>query len=357
MLPNGTSGVHGLPGEAAEYFSPGPLQSQASLSMTSHVRHHRRATVHVRIAIAVALASACGFDRVAERTGRTEAEAAELLRRDAPLARTLCRRNAVLHYLQERLGLITPGGGEGTAPLPFHLWYERKAAFQGDSTTSSPLTWTAYCRELDQTGITYHAGVLTLREYAIAVRELARGKDFDGAGLEQIGSAAGAAAERLSAGTGLVSAIKGAGAASASLSATAVREMRILELRQLLRRGAPDVAAVVGGLRGYLRALEDERTLTAHGSDVLERAIEARGLTPPADLAMFFAMSTELQTQLAQVQRSIAVDLALLENVDQAHRALVAAAATDTRASRKSAADAADQLASAAAAVMDRPPE
>jgi hypothetical protein len=307
------------------------------------------------LALVCVLCSCGSYDRLARQVAEGEVAAAESLRHDGALAYALCRQEATHAYLQMRLGL----GREGpvASPLPFRAWYDKETAARGPS---GPVTWSTYCQELDQTGVVFHAGVLSLRDYAVAVAALADGKDFDGSGLAKSGEAVASVAERLSAPGAVVSASKSVGSAAASLSGVVVQELRTRALKSIVGRAAPHFAKVVGSLGAYLDALDAERRLVLHHRDVNLAALDTRrdasgAFTPAAEATLAVELAQGTDDPLARTERALARDKALLAQAGAVHAELAAAAEDHRR--EASTRQAADALLAAIEAISNRRPE
>jgi len=263
------------------------------------------------------LAACTGFTGVASNVAHTEANAAEILRRDASTAGAICRVTASYSYFEMRLGL----GPQGpvASPPTFSAWYATEIAAKNPD-----LAWSAYCDDLDRTGALYRLSVLSLRHYALAIASLADAKEFDASGLGSVGDGVGSAASALHASDAAVSTIKGAANAATTLAGFVVREIRNMALEKFVDEGAPHAAKIFEGLAAYLDALEAERKLALHHREIVLK-IADKMHDSTADLAITFDMAAREDRALAEIGNRIAADAALIKRARAAHDALVSA--------------------------------
>jgi|GEM_PF-5307564 len=105
----------------------------------------------------------CGhFNDLAGSYAHTGERALVGVRHASTLALTLCQANATQAYLQMRLGLGSKG--DVSSPPSWGTWYRTEPA---EGTASS--AWSAYCNELDATGIVFDDAVVVLGVYGEAI--------------------------------------------------------------------------------------------------------------------------------------------------------------------------------------------
>jgi hypothetical protein len=286
------------------------------------------------LALACALLSAaCGhFDEIAGELAHAQGAGSSIVRRNAGMAYRMCREEAAYAYFEMVLGISRQGSVAN--PAAFGAWYRSEPAAQTAAGESQ--SWEQYCDELGKTGEIYDGAALSLREYARALGQLARGEDFDGSGLAKLGGSVSSIANAFAPKTSIGSAAKTTGGVVKKLTEVVVKLVRTRKLKKLVLRAAPQVTALSAALRDYLDGLEAERKLLQHHRETVLKVSDKRrdaagGFTPAALGALVFDLSSDAELRLARYERELTRDRALLLEIAQAHAAVAAAALNKAR--------------------------
>jgi hypothetical protein len=260
----------------------------------------------------------CSSLPVSARVARAEVTVAETLRSNASMASRQCRAQAAYSYYEGRLGLAPEG--PGSPDETFSKWYDHALA-------TDTLSFATYCERIAKSAEIYHAGVLSLRDYARAVLALAEGRTFDGTGFQQAATATADAARQLGDSGAVATTAKSIGDALNGLAGLVEQHVRAQNLRSLVGEAGPVVGRLVTNLIAYLDALEGQRAVIAHHRRILlgaaDRARDGEGhLNAAADAALAFDLATEGDLQLTRAQFTLARDRELLKKTSAAHDSL-----------------------------------
>lgn len=304
--------------------------------------------------LAVALAAmglGCSSLPVSARVARAEVSVAETLRPNASMANHQCRAQSAYSYYEGRLG-PNPAGPD-TPDETFEKWYAHALA-------TNTLSWAAYCDGIAQSAAVYHAGILSLRDYARAVLALAEGEPFDGTGFQRAATATADTATRLGDSGAVAKTAKSIGDALNGLAGLVEQHVRAQNLRSLVSEAGPAVGRLVTSLMAYLEALEGQRTVVVHHRGALLRAAdrardEGGHLSAVADAAIAFDLATHGATELVRAERTIARDRELLKKMSAVHDSLTRLPWTEK--APESLRVILDELEVALTQVADAPPE
>jgi len=276
-----------------------------------------------------ALVAGCGhFNDAAAQIARDQTAAATTIRREGALALALCRREARFAYLEMATAYL---GSEPAVPRPppFVDWFASATA--RTDRQRRPVSWAAYCQELNQTGALYNAGVLALTNYASATESLASSRTFDGSGFGALGRGVQEIADTFTVSSALSSAATEVGSAMSGLAGPLVSYIRARELKKILTDSHEAVVRVLSSLGKYLDALDDERVLTVRlRNNVLQQVGAGRdptgAFTLVAQGGLLFDLATGAGDDMDRFGRHINADRSLVVAIGRAEAALVAAA-------------------------------